>query len=206
MIKSTLALLFTVLMPASGFVISQQSAPRSKTSLQSSVTAEVSWQIRTATDNDMPEVMDWLDRKAAFVRSLNGKEPSKLNAKPGATLATLFPELPNGKVLFVGDDDVDTDAVTGFCTYNLSYTGFGPPMMWLDRIYVDQTQRSRGAGKALMDELVSIGKEHSCTHMAWIVDERNERGIQFYDRIGAEVTHKDDTLYGMKWVPDGWSE
>ena len=205
--KTIVALLLTTLMPTSGFIVSRQSTSSSTTQLHSSVAAtpEVTWEIRKATNNDMPSVIDWLDRKGKFDLSLNGNEPSNLKPKPGATLASLFPDLPHGSVLFVAAEGTDDDSVTGFCTYNLRYAGFGPPMLWMDDIYVDQTQRSRGAGKALMDELVNIGKEHSCTHMAWKVDERNERGMQFYDKIGATVTHKTGTLFGMQWVPCMWT-
>jgi GNAT superfamily N-acetyltransferase len=178
----------------------------SKTALASSVVAvppSVDWQVRKAQDNDVLEVYGWFERKGAFDLSLSGNPLSKLKPKIGQTLASILPDLPNGNVLFVEPAEGE---VTGFCSYNLKYSGFGPPMLWMDDIYVDQTKRSRGAGQALMEALVDVAQSFSCTHMAWKVDERNERGMQFYDRIGAEITQKDGTLYRVEWIPSEWIE
>jgi GNAT superfamily N-acetyltransferase len=147
-------------------------------------------------------MIDFMDQKAQFDRSLTGRPPSKLRATPGNTLQSLFPEVPNGKVVFAAKE-VDNDPI-GFAMYQLKYHGFAPPLLWLEDIFVDPQKRSGGVGAVLMDELASIGQDYRCSHISWMVDSRNQRGIQFYNQLGATVDGQDGDFYRMKWVPDSW--
>lgn len=157
------------------------------------------WEVRKAVDGDITAVIDLLEQKCAFDRSLHGREPSKLKSAPGETLRSLYPEVPNGRILFVGPEAQDP---IGFALYALRYYGLdSPPSLWLEDIFVDPTKRSGGAGKAMMDELANVADENFCSHLAWHCDHRNERGLGFYKNLGATVTDESGELYKMKWVP-----
>jgi GNAT superfamily N-acetyltransferase len=183
--------------------------------LASSVATVVDWDIRTAYDEDLELVQNWIERKCKFDRSLTGKEPSlSWKAKTGETLQSLFPEVPHGRVLFINQQDKNADISftpstdeepVGFALYALRYAGFGPPLLWLEDLFVDPQLRSREAGLALMNELAAIAQSNRCTHMAWMADERNNRGIAFYERLGAKVTGQSGTCMNMEWIPEVWN-
>jgi GNAT superfamily N-acetyltransferase len=205
---------------AEAFVVSTHPHTRPQAAgslpLASTATALVDWDIRTAHDEDLELVQDWIERKGKFDRSLTGKEPSgSWKAKTGDRLQSLFPEVPHGRVLFINQADehletsspsssIDEETV-GFALYALRYAGFVPPLLWLEDLFVDPQLRSRGAGLALMNELATIAQSNRCTHMAWMADERNDRGIAFYERLGAKVTGQSGTCMNMEWIPDVWN-
>ena len=177
--------------------------PQTSTSVTglSSTTATlvVEWECRTCVDSDMPVVIDMLERKCEFDRSLNGEPVSALKVPPSEKLGSLCPELPHGKFLFVEEPGVEEPL--GFAMYALKYVGFGPPFLWLEDLYVDQTRRSRGAGSTMMTQLASIAQDHGATHLAWGADKRNIRGIEFYHKIGAKTTGIKGNVFSMEWTP-----
>jgi GNAT superfamily N-acetyltransferase len=90
----------------------------------------------------------------------------------------------------------------GFALYGFRYSSFlGQPSIWLDDLYVDEDQRSQGAGAALMNQLAQIAKENDCTHLAWNADARNTRGLSFYDRLGAKITEQQGNRCFLRWNP-----
>lgn len=209
MVTTTTTLLFTVtlLSTAAGFTFQYYNpAPRgqTKTSLSSTAIA-TAWQFRQAIDSDMGVVSDLIDRTSIFHRGFKGKEGvGQLKAKPGHTLGTLFPELPHGRVLLVNEENKDP---VGFALYTLKYYGLDhPPSLWLSRLFVYSSERSKGAGAALMQELADIGNSADCSHLSWACEVRNERGLEFYGKMGAEVDSRKDSYFNMKWVPSSWDD
>jgi GNAT superfamily N-acetyltransferase len=90
----------------------------------------------------------------------------------------------------------------GFALYGFRYSSFaGQPSIWLDDLYVEEEMRNQGAGAALMHGLGQIAQENDCTHIAWNADARNIRGLNFYNRIGAEITEQVNNRCFLKWIP-----
>jgi hypothetical protein len=52
-----------------------------------------------------------------------------------------------------------------------------------------------------MHKLGQIAHETNCTHIAWIADARNIRGLRFYKRQGAEITEQNNNRCFLKWIP-----
>lgn len=201
MIIGTICLSLLSLASTHAFTVTSRSQYKSHT-LHAATLSE--WDISSATDHDLTVVSDFLELKGEFDRSLNGEEKSKIKPKTGETIKSLLPDLRSANVL-LATERFETEPV-GFCTYNFQYFDFsGKPLLWLDDIYVNPTTRSKGAGKAMMDELVKIGKENSCSRLSWSCDVRNTRGLEFYDKIGASVSHEKGTLKKFDWIPDSWS-
>lgn len=185
---------------ATGFCVTTTVPTRSSSSLSAATTA-TSWAFSVANDNDVDLVGDLINRKCEFDRSINGEPESKLTPCPGERLSSLFPELPGGQILMIGEEDNDEEPI-GFAMYAYRYHGLDtPPMLWLEDIYVDPSRRSAGAGAALMDELAEEASQRSCTHLSWVCDQRNAKGLQFYNRIGAEVTARKGDLIEHRWQP-----
>ncbi|MBN3898079.1 MAG: GNAT family N-acetyltransferase [Nostoc sp. NOS(2021)] len=69
-------------------------------------------------------------------------------------------------------------------------TFLAKPGIWLDDLYVKAEHRSHRFGQALMLRLRQIGQEKGCGRIDWTVAVSNERGIKFYERIGAKLINQ----------------
>jgi GNAT superfamily N-acetyltransferase len=56
----------------------------------------------------------------------------------------------------------------------------------LKELYVRSTDRSRGAGRALMSWVAQYAFDNGCRRIDWPVKASNSRGIAFYEALGAE--------------------
>lgn len=153
--------------------------------------------VRTATSEDIPLIFSFIKKKAEFDRSI-GAYSGVLQVSEDKIRKTLFGTTPFSFVLFAEDSGLEI----GFALYGFRYSSFaGQPSIWLDDLYVDEDQRSQGAGARLMNQLARIAKLHDCTHLAWTADARNTRGLSFYHRLGAEVTERHGNRCFLRWVP-----
>ncbi|MEB3211233.1 MAG: GNAT family N-acetyltransferase, partial [Leptolyngbyaceae bacterium] len=113
-------------------------------------------------------------------------------------LDTLFSPHPYSYVLFASC--AGTEA--GFAVYGFRYSSFaGQPSIWLDDLYVNESYRSCGVGSRLMHHLADIARGHRCTHLGWTADARNVRGLEFYHRLGAQITMRQGHRCFFQWIP-----
>lgn len=56
----------------------------------------------------------------------------------------------------------------------------------LKELYVRPSARSQGVGRALMSWVAQYALENGCRRIDWPVRASNERGIAFYEQLGAE--------------------
>lgn len=161
--------------------------------------------IRTAGDADMAVVKDLLNKKRAFGLTMAEVAPGAKPPIAGSTLVSLHPESPTAKILLVEDgEDANADAF-GFAMYRLKHYDLdSPPVLWLDRLFVDAERRSSGAGAALMQAVGDVCKAYRCPYAAWIVDRANTRVLDFYQRHGARVEGCDEDYYQLLWLPEDW--
>jgi GNAT superfamily N-acetyltransferase len=153
--------------------------------------------IRSATPNDVSLIFSFIQKKAEFDRGV-GAFSGVLQVTEDKIRNTLFGEFPFAYVLFAEESGLEV----GFALYGFRYSSFvGQPSLWLDDLYVDETQRSQGAGALLMKHLAQIAQENDCTHLAWNADARNTSGLRFYSRLGAEITEQQGNRFFLKWVP-----
>jgi GNAT superfamily N-acetyltransferase len=154
-------------------------------------------QIRAATAVDIPLINAYIHKKSDFDRAI-GAYQGVLGVTPQKLQQTLFGTTPFAYVLFAEQNDNPI----GFALYGFRYSSFaGQPSIWLDDLYVDELQRSQGAGAALMQHLAQIAHDHHCTHLAWTADARNTRGLQFYHRIGATLIEQHQQRCLLTWPP-----
>ena len=78
----------------------------------------------------------------------------------------------------------------GFAAISLTYSLVEPAPekrrhCWLKELYVRSSERSLGAGTALMSWVARYAAEHACSRIDWPVKAGNTRGIAFYERLGA---------------------
>lgn len=154
-------------------------------------------QIRFATPNDVSLIFSFIQKKSEFDRNI-GAFSGILQVNEEKIHQTLFRKIPFAYVLFAEFSGREI----GFALYGFRYSSFaGQPSIWLDDLFVDEEKRSQGAGVALMRKLAQIAEENHCTHLAWNADARNIRGLNFYHRLGAEITEQHGNRCFLKWIP-----
>lgn len=153
--------------------------------------------IRPATPADISLIYQFIQHKAEFDRSV-GAYQGTLQTSATKIQATLFCPHPFAYVLFAEQQNQPI----GFALYGFRYSSFaGQPSIWLDDLYVDVDYRSQGAGAALMQQLARIASNQNCTHIAWTADARNQRGLQFYHRLGAGIIKQEGQRCYWQWQP-----
>jgi ribosomal protein S18 acetylase RimI-like enzyme len=117
---------------------------------------------------------------AAF-RDWWGKDEPKLE-QIRATTARLL-EDPNTEFLLAAADG-DRQAA-GVCQlrYRLS-VWTGADDCWLEDLYVDESARGTGLGRALVQAAVERAAERGCRRMELDVNEQNTAALAFYEQMG----------------------
>ncbi|WP_373526084.1 N-acetyltransferase family protein [Nostoc sp.] len=138
--------------------------------------------IRDANKSDIPAIIELIHLKAEFDGC-----PESVEATPKKLEIDLFGDKPLAFVLLA---EVDRNPI-GLATYHFIYSTFlATPGIWLDDLYVKAEHRGHRVGEALMLRLRQIGQEKDCGRIDWTVAVSNERGIKFYERIGANIINK----------------
>jgi GNAT superfamily N-acetyltransferase len=99
----------------------------------------------------------------------------------------------------------ETQYVLGFAAISLTYSLVEPTPgrrrhCWLKELYVRDSRRGMGVGKALMTWVARYAVENACCRIDWPVKASNSRGIAFYERLGAKLV--DDRLSYRLSEPD----
>ena len=69
------------------------------------------------------------------------------------------------------------------------------PELWIDEVGVAPTHQNQGAGKAIMNELLRLGKQLGCG-TAWVLTDRsNEAANKLYKATGGQVAEGDTVMY-----------
>jgi GNAT superfamily N-acetyltransferase len=85
--------------------------------------------------------------------------------------------------------------------YALFYPVFGSFRarwrLWLEDLYVEESERGAGTGAALMAELARITLERGWYSMDWEVIDWNEPALRFYQALGSNEVAKDWLRYRL---------
>lgn len=55
------------------------------------------------------------------------------------------------------------------------------PDCYLEDLFIDETIRGKGIGRALIDDLIAIAEEKGWSRLYWHTDENNQRARKLYD-------------------------
>jgi len=134
--------------------------------------------IRPATPNDVPTV-------ASLIRALSQYE--KLEHEVAMTedklRVSMFGPRPYAEALLAEEDGKPV----GFALFFHNYSTFlAQPGLYLEDLYVLESHRGKGIGKALLVHLAKIAVERNCGRMEWAVLDWNVDAIGFYEKLGAK--------------------
>ena len=145
--------------------------------------------VRAATEADAPTLLSLIRELAAYedaTATLLTTEPrlrEALGARPPLLRAALA-EGPEGAV--------------GFATYTVDFMAWADSrVVRLDDLYVRESVRGAGLGRALMRHLAEVGTAEGMP-VRWEMRPDNASARAFYERIGAMSREK--TVF--RWMPD----
>jgi len=74
----------------------------------------------------------------------------------------------------------------GFVLFFPNYSTFlGQPGLYIEDLFVDESHRRRGFGRALLLYVARLASERGCGRLEWSVLDWNEPAINFYKKLGA---------------------
>ena len=134
-------------------------------------------QIRTATETDVPLILQFIRWLAEFEKLLD-----RVVATEAGLRESLFGH-PRFAEVLIGEADGDPVA---FALFFHNYSTFlGQPGIYLEDLFVKKEMRGRGYGKAMLSRLAAIARSRSCGRLEWAVLNWNESAIRFYESLGA---------------------
>jgi GNAT superfamily N-acetyltransferase len=96
----------------------------------------------------------------------------------------LFGDQPWAYALIAWTDDQPV----GFATYSFLWPAAGfTRSLFLKELYVIETARRAGVGKAIMQSLAEIAVKTDCSRFEWQTDTPNTKAQRFYEDLGIAV-------------------
>jgi GNAT superfamily N-acetyltransferase len=132
--------------------------------------------LREARPGDEPGILACITALAVYE-----KEPDAVANTVEALTATLFGAEPRAFAHVVERDGRIVGIAVWFITYS---TWTGTHGIWLEDLYVHESERGRGYGKALMRALAAVCVERDYARFEWTVLDWNEPAIGFYRSLG----------------------
>lgn len=141
--------------------------------------------VRAARREDVGAILRLIRALAAYER-----EPDAVQATEASLTQNLFG--PDARVhAHVAEAG---GAIVGIAVWFLNYsTWTGKPGIYLEDLYVDESTRKMGAGRALFRALACEAQARGCARIDWAVLDWNTPAMDFYERIGGRRS--------MGWQP-----
>jgi len=145
--------------------------------------------VRPMRESDLARVWEMIRGLAVYERMLD-----VLTGDATRLGAMIFGERP---VMFARVAEDAEGRLVGYALYHPTWSSFRTnPRMWLEDLYVEDSARGSGAGRALFRAFVEHALAHGCHRVDWHVLEWNPaRG--FYEAQGATRTEAEMLQYGL---------
>jgi len=79
------------------------------------------------------------------------------------------------------------DEIVGYATYFFSYFTWTGKSLYMDDLYVKESNRGTGIGTLLINKVISFANENGCHKLRWQVSDWNAPAISFYKSLGAVI-------------------
>lgn len=84
----------------------------------------------------------------------------------------------------------------GLCLFFYSFsTWLGEPGIYVQDLYVAETERGTGLGRRLLAVTAAYGRKRDASHLRLSVNASNRSAKQFYDHLCMEHRHREDTYH-----------
>lgn len=136
------------------------------------------FKIRTATKEDLPQVLDLVKELALYEKALE---------EVTITLEELekdgFGEHPLYWIILAENET----GILGMSFYYIRYSTWKGRCLYLEDIVVKEEYRGQKIGKILFEETIKAAKAIDAKLMTWQVLDWNEPAINFYKKFNAEL-------------------
>ncbi|NDV47300.1 GNAT family N-acetyltransferase [Paludibacter sp. 221] len=133
------------------------------------------YNIRIATENDFEKLIILFEEFALFE-----KVPEKmLNTAERMRAEKDFFNC------FVAENS--ENEIVGYAIFFFFYLSWSGKSLYMDDLYVKEKFRGEGIGTDLINNVIFFAKENNCHKLRWQVSNWNEKAINFYKKIGAEI-------------------
>lgn len=99
-----------------------------------------------------------------------------------------FEEMIQAKEIFIARIQ---DEIVGYITFNIKEKNNSSmryrKQLQIEAICVDEKDRGKGIGTALLEYTKKYGKENDCTDMYLTVNEENKKAIKVYEEFGFKI-------------------
>jgi GNAT superfamily N-acetyltransferase len=135
------------------------------------------FEIRAASAGDVPVILAFIKKLAAYEKLTH-----EVVATEELLRETLFGAKPTAEVAI----GYFQDNPVGFVLFFHNYSTFlARPGIYIEDLFVDESYRGRGFGRALLLHVARLAKERRCGRLEWSVLDWNEPAIGFYKKLGA---------------------
>ena len=135
------------------------------------------FEIKSATSADVPLILSFIKKLAVYERLEH-----EAVATEEILRETLFGERREAEVII----GYYQNKPVCFALFFHSFSTFlGRPGIYLEDLFVDEEQRGKGFGKALLVYLARLAVARNCGRLEWAVLNWNEPAIRFYQSLGA---------------------
>lgn len=137
-------------------------------------------ELRDASPADLPMLLSLIRLLAEFEKlPVTATEESLHQALFGEALAA------HALLAFVNGEPA------GYATYFFTFASMSARRgLWLDDLFVVPSFRGKGIGRAIINHVANVAREHGCGRMEWIVLDWNENAIEFYRSLGATLQNE----------------
>jgi GNAT superfamily N-acetyltransferase len=140
-------------------------------------TGIVNFTIKPATKKDVPVILDFVTKLADYERLSD-----EVVATEELLQRTLFGQRRTAEVAigYFNSDPV------GFVLFFHNFSTFlGRSGIYIEDLFVDESFRRRGFGRALLTHVAKLAAARQCGRLEWSVLDWNEPAVNFYKKLGA---------------------
>lgn len=133
--------------------------------------------IREATSQDSQTIFDFIMELAIYE-----KQPNEVKTNVEEIKESIFGKNSTVKALICEEDEKSI----GYAVYFYNYsTWLGKNGIYLEDLYVSESKRGLGAGKAMLKYLARKALEQNCGRFEWSCLDWNTPSRDFYESLGA---------------------
>ncbi|MBL7996262.1 GNAT family N-acetyltransferase [bacterium] len=134
-------------------------------------------EIKNAQENDIPLILTFIKELAHYEKLAHVVVATEENLREH-----LFGANPKAEVVLAYFENEPV----GFALFFHNFSTFvGRPGIYLEDLFVRESMRGKGIGKALLVHLAKIAVERNCGRFEWAVLDWNSPAIEFYKSLGA---------------------
>lgn len=135
--------------------------------------------IRTAESSDAATILSLITELAIYE-----KAEHEVLATEQTIKSSLFSEGSTAKALVCENEQ---GRIIAYAIYFYNYsTWLAKKGLYLEDLYVSESERGKGVGKQLLLHLARMAVEQGCGRFEWSVLDWNTPAIEFYESLGAK--------------------